>query len=382
MARILAVIPARFASSRFPGKPLSRIGEKTMLECVHERVARARLVDRVVVATDDLRILEEARRFGAQAMMTSPNHSTGTERVAEVAALENAQIIVNVQADEPLLDPAAIDLAIGPLLDAAPPPMATLKKRITHPQDLSDPNVVKVVTDFAGNAVYFSRSLIPFPRDEEAGTHFKHIGLYVYEKNFLLRYPALQVGPLERAEKLEQLRALENGYSIRVVETDYESIGVDTPQDLERVLELLGDQQAFTAETQRTQRSAKKDNLTQSIIGAAIEVHRALGPGLLESAYLECLCRELAARRIPFVRQVSLPVEYKGVALECGYRLDLLVADKVVLEVKAVEGILPVHEAQLLTYLRLGGWKVGLLINFNVPVLKQGIRRRVLGLKE
>ncbi len=124
------------------------------------------------------------------------------------------------------------------------------------------------------------------------------------------------------------------------------------------------------------------NQITEAIIGAAIEVHRALGPGLLESAYEECLCRELGLRRIPFERQRLLPVEYKGLSLDCGYRLDLLVADAVVVEIKAVENLLPIHEAQLLTYLRLGGWKVGLIINFNVPVLKRGIRRRVLGLEE
>ena len=219
-----------------------------MLERVHEQVSRARLVNRVVVATDDARIFEEARRFGAEASMTRPDHATGTERVAEVAAGEQAEIIVNVQGDEPLIDPAAIDLAIGPLLGGNPPPMATLKKRISDPGDLDDPNVVKVVTDFAGNAIYFSRSLIPFPRNGVAseaapgsGTcHFKHVGLYVYRREFLLKYPHLPVGPLERAEKLEQLRALENGYSIRVVETDYEAIGVDTPEDLERVKQIVG----------------------------------------------------------------------------------------------------------------------------------------------
>jgi GxxExxY protein len=124
------------------------------------------------------------------------------------------------------------------------------------------------------------------------------------------------------------------------------------------------------------------NQITETIIGAAIEVHRALGPGLLESAYEECLCRELTLRQIPFERQQPLPVEYKGLRLDCGYRLDLLVADMVVVEIKAVERVLPIHEAQLLTYLKLGGWKVGLLINFNVPILKQGIRRRVLGLEE
>lgn len=234
-----------------------------MLECVYERVARARLVSRVVVATDDERISAAAAGFGAEVAMTRPDHSTGTERVAEVAAREKAEIIVNVQGDEPLIDPAAIDLAIGPLLDGAAPPMATLKKQIVDASELHDPNVVKVVTDFQGNAIYFSRSLIPFPRDGAAGArgavasgareaaagveadsgrpvaHHKHIGLYVYRRDFLLAYPKLRVGPLERAEKLEQLRALENGYPIRVVETTYEAIGVDTPGDLERVRAIL-----------------------------------------------------------------------------------------------------------------------------------------------
>lgn len=210
-----------------------------MLECVYNRVKRARRVDRVIVATDDERILEAARRFGAEARMTRPDHSTGTERVAEVAAENNCEIVVNVQGDEPLIDPAAIDLAVTPLLDAGAAPMTTLKKRITGPRDLDDPNVVKVVTDLEGNAIYFSRSRIPFPRDGAAGPHYKHIGLYVYRREFLLCYPKLRVGPLERAEKLEQLRALENGYAIRVVESDYEAIGVDTPEDLERVREVM-----------------------------------------------------------------------------------------------------------------------------------------------
>jgi 3-deoxy-manno-octulosonate cytidylyltransferase (CMP-KDO synthetase) len=210
-----------------------------MLECVHERVRRARLVNRVIIATDDPRILEEACRFGAEAVMTSPSHSTGTERVAEAAALETADIIVNVQGDEPLIDPAAIDLAITPLLECTPPSMATLKKRITEQRELEDPNVVKVVTDLKGDAIYFSRSWIPFPRDGGPAACFKHVGLYVYQRKFLLDYPKLPVGPLERAEKLEQLRVLENGYSIRVVETDYEAVGVDTPEDLERVRKIL-----------------------------------------------------------------------------------------------------------------------------------------------
>lgn len=210
-----------------------------MIQCVHERVVQAALVSRVVIATDDERVLADGRRFGAEVAMTRADHPSGTDRVAEVASAGNAQIIVNVQGDEPLIDPAAIDAAIRPLLDAGAPPMSTLKKRIAEPGELRNPNVVKVVTDLAGNAIYFSRSLIPFSRDGDPAVHFKHIGLYVYRRDFLLRYPALPVGPLEKLEKLEQLRALENGYDIRVVETDYESIGVDTPEDLERVRRLL-----------------------------------------------------------------------------------------------------------------------------------------------
>ena len=210
-----------------------------MLQHVYERVVRARTIHRAVVATDDERIYEEARRFGAPAAMTRSDHSTGTERVAEVAAASAEDIIVNVQGDEPLIDPEAIDLAVAPMLEASAPPMATLKKRIQDTGELDDPNVVKVVTDRAGNAIYFSRSLIPFPRDGAAAAHFKHLGLYVYRRDFLLAYPRLPVGPLETAEKLEQLRALENGYPIRVVETEYESVGVDTPEDLERVRSLI-----------------------------------------------------------------------------------------------------------------------------------------------
>jgi 3-deoxy-manno-octulosonate cytidylyltransferase (CMP-KDO synthetase) len=175
--------------------------------------------------------------------MTRSDHLSGTDRVAEVASAENAEIIVNVQGDEPLIDPAAIDAAILPLLDEPAIPMVTLKKRIEDPREVDDPNVVKVVTDRFENAIYFSRSTIPYPRDRhqdrEGAAHFKHIGLYGYRRDFLLRYSQLPVGPLEKAERLEQLRALENGHSIRVVETDYESLGVDTPEDLQRVTKLF-----------------------------------------------------------------------------------------------------------------------------------------------
>ena len=213
-----------------------------MLEHVYERVSMARYISSVVIATDDERIFDEARRFGAQARMTRSDHLSGTDRVAEVAsARPEAYLIVNVQGDEPLIDPAAIDAAILPMIaDDDDTPMATLSKRIEDPREITDPNVVKVVTSHSGLALYFSRASIPHVRADASGAVFyKHIGLYVYRRDFLLGYSGLPVGPLEQAESLEQLRALENGHSIRVVETEYESLGVDTPEDLERVSRLF-----------------------------------------------------------------------------------------------------------------------------------------------
>jgi 3-deoxy-manno-octulosonate cytidylyltransferase (CMP-KDO synthetase) len=213
-----------------------------MLQHVYERVCQARYLSSVVIATDDERIASEARSFGAPVRMTRPDHPSGTDRVAEVASASGAEWIVNVQGDEPLIDPGAIDAAVLPLLDDPSIPMGTLKKRIEDQREITDPNVVKVVTDREGNAVYFSRSTIPYVREGSTGratVHFKHIGLYVYRRDFLLHYSDLPVGPLEKAERLEQLRALENGFKIRVVETEYESLGVDTPADLERVTRLF-----------------------------------------------------------------------------------------------------------------------------------------------
>jgi 3-deoxy-manno-octulosonate cytidylyltransferase (CMP-KDO synthetase) len=238
--KILGVIPARYASSRYPGKVLAKVDSRTMLEHVYERVSLARYLTTIIVATDDSRIHDEARRFGARVSMTRSDHASGTDRVAEVAsAFEDYELVVNIQGDEPLIDPGAIDAALLPLVEEPAIPMGTLKKRIEDPREISDPNVVKVVTDRFENAIYFSRAPIPHMRDTERVTHFKHIGLYVYRRNFLLRYSALPVGPLEQAEKLEQLRALENGFNIRVIETDYESFGVDTPEDMERVRTLM-----------------------------------------------------------------------------------------------------------------------------------------------
>ena len=211
-----------------------------MLEFVFERVSMARYLGTVVIATDDAAIQQEARRFGARAIMTRGDHVSGTDRVAEVAsAFADYELVVNIQGDEPLIDPNAIDAAVLPLLEEPAIPMGTLKKKIEDPREITDPNVVKVVTDRFENAIYFSRSTIPYARDAVPLTHFKHIGLYVYRRDFLLRYSTLSMGPLEQAERLEQLRALENGFKIRVVETDYESFGVDTPGDLERGRQLI-----------------------------------------------------------------------------------------------------------------------------------------------
>jgi 3-deoxy-manno-octulosonate cytidylyltransferase (CMP-KDO synthetase) len=237
--KILGVIPARFASSRFPGKVLVPISSKPMLQHVYERASQARYLTSTIIATDDPRVFEAARLFGAQVRMTRPDHVSGTDRVAEVASAHDAEIVVNIQGDEPLIDPAAIDAAILPLEHNPEVVMATLKKEIQNLREVADSNVVKVVTDRAGDAIYFSRCPIPFGREGHQPRHFKHVGLYVYRRNFLLEYSRLPVGPLEEAERLEQLRAIENGFKIRVVETEYESVGVDTPADLERVAELI-----------------------------------------------------------------------------------------------------------------------------------------------
>ena len=237
--KILGVIPARYASSRFPGKALVSIGGKTMLQHVWERASQARYLTGVVIATDDERIRAAASAFGASVVMTRSDHASGTDRVAEAASATDAAIIVNIQGDEPMIDPDAIDAAVLGLLDDDAVPMSTLKKRIDNPRDVDDPNVVKVVTGRTGNAIYFSRSPIPYARDGGGvAVHYKHIGLYVYRREFLLAYPDLPAGPLEQAEHLEQLRALENGFPVRVTETEYESLGVDTPEDWERVTAL------------------------------------------------------------------------------------------------------------------------------------------------
>lgn len=250
--KVVAIIPARYASSRLKGKALLTIADKPMIQHVYERAKKASLVNNVIVATDDKKIFDAVEGFAGNAAMTSPLHRTGTDRIAEVADNMDAEIIVNVQGDEPLIEPEMIDEAIRPLLQSSDILMSTLKKKITDEDELKNPNIVKVVTDKEGFAIYFSRFPIPYVRagsqkssalggrSQKKDIHYKHIGLYVYRKDFLLKFAKMKPTSLEEAEKLEQLRALENGYKIKVIETQYSSIGVDTQEDLERVRKIAG----------------------------------------------------------------------------------------------------------------------------------------------
>jgi 3-deoxy-manno-octulosonate cytidylyltransferase (CMP-KDO synthetase) len=249
---IVAIIPARFGSTRLPGKPLSDIHGKPMIQHVHERVLRARGLDRVLVATDDERIAAAVRGFGGEAVMTSTAHATGTDRLAEAVVRTEATIVVNVQGDEPLVDPTGIEAALRPLREDPALPMSTLSLPLTDVEEMLSPAVVKVVANANGDALYFSRS--PIPHVRQRGTDprgaaadavrrslaRKHVGLYVYRREALLRLASLPPSLLEEAEGLEQLRALHDGMTIRVVPVEGESgLAVDTPQDLERVRALL-----------------------------------------------------------------------------------------------------------------------------------------------
>lgn len=240
--KVVAILPARYGSTRFPGKPLVDIAGKPMIQHVYERTAQTSSVDRVIVATDDERIRAAVEAFDGEVEMTRSDHPSGTDRLAEVAARIDADLIVNVQGDEPLIDPVMIESAVAPLLSDPGIEMGTLMTRITDLEEYVNPNVVKVVYDQSGFALYFSRSSIPHGRDlagSELPEAYKHIGLYVYRRDFLLKYPKLPETPLEQLEKLEQLRAIEHGHRIRIVETDRQSIGVDVPADVERVLRRL-----------------------------------------------------------------------------------------------------------------------------------------------
>ncbi|MFW6035944.1 MAG: 3-deoxy-manno-octulosonate cytidylyltransferase [Halothermotrichaceae bacterium] len=236
--KIAAIIPARYDSTRFPGKPLADIKGKPMIEHVFNRVKDIEEIDEVIIATDDKRIMERVQAFGGTAVMTSAELTSGTDRIAEATADMNVDIVVNVQGDEPLLNQEMVKEAIQPFYEDPTIVMSTLKKEIIDKEDINNPNVVKVITDKNDNAIYFSRNPIPYPRNEGA-IYYKHIGLYVYNKQFLIEYSQLEQTLLEKSESLEQLRVLENGYKIRVVETKYNTVGVDVPEDIIKVEKIM-----------------------------------------------------------------------------------------------------------------------------------------------
>lgn len=249
MTKVAGLIPARYASSRLPGKVLAPILGKSMIQRVYERALLAEVLDVILVGTDDERVAEAVRAFGGRVVMTSPDHASGTDRAAEMvqqpgSGVADAEIVVNIQGDQPFMDPRMIEEAVGPMLEDPELPMATLKHRVAKPEDLEDPAVVKVVVDHQDNALYFSRSRIPNPCKDVAHPVFEHVGLYVYRRDFLVRLSQLPPTLLERVESLEQLRVLEHGYKVRVVETknvdhEFGGFSVDTPEDLARAESLL-----------------------------------------------------------------------------------------------------------------------------------------------
>lgn len=236
MSKIIGIIPARYASTRFPGKPLVDIAGKPMIQRVYEQASKCAQLSQVIVATDDERIKNCVERFGGQVMMTAENHQNGTERCAEVAQQNPADYYINIQGDEPFIQPEQISL-LCEILDGSTQ-LGTLIKPVTENiEELENPNKIKVVTGKNGNALYFSRSLIPFMRNKVDGfTYFKHIGIYAYRSDILKEIVQLSPSPLEQTESLEQLRWLENGYQIKTAITQLETMGIDSPEDLERVL--------------------------------------------------------------------------------------------------------------------------------------------------
>ena len=241
MSEVTAIIPARWASTRFPGKPLVNLRGKPLVQHVWERANRAKRVGRVIIATDDMRIAEAAFDFGAEVALTSPKHPTGTDRLAEVAGkLKSAAIILNVQGDEPDIAPSTIDRLVGALQDDPGLGMVTAANPVTDLADVQNPHVVKVVTDLAGRALYFSRSVIPHDRDGRRGIRYlRHQGIYGYRRQVLLAFVKWKSTPLEQAEKLEQLRALEHGIAIGVIVVRRGSVGVDVPGDLAKAERAL-----------------------------------------------------------------------------------------------------------------------------------------------
>ncbi len=250
--KVCAIIPARYGSTRLPGKPLLKIKGKTIIQMVYEQCKKVKLLERVIVATDDERIYNEVVSFGGECVMTSPHHKSGTDRIAEVAKSLDIDVVVNVQGDEPLISPDSIESAIKPFFNDKDIVMTTLKTKIQSEEELFNPNVVKVVCDKKGFALYFSRLPIPYKKhkemaypyplnEREFGNYFKHIGLYAYKRDFLIKLSKMSPTFLEEREGLEQLRVLENGYRIFVVETIFNSIGIDTIEDYMNLKKIMGE---------------------------------------------------------------------------------------------------------------------------------------------
>jgi 3-deoxy-manno-octulosonate cytidylyltransferase (CMP-KDO synthetase) len=234
---VIGIIPARFTSTRLPGKPLVMIKGKTMIQRVYEQALKSKLIDHVIVATDDKRIYNAVMDFGGNAEMTSSKHKSGTDRIGEIAKKIKCDIIVNIQGDEPFIDPVNIDKAIKPLLDDKKLNVSTLCFKIKNKKEIPDPNVVKVIFNKYRDALYFSRNPIPYNRDKNKKTvYYKHIGLYVYRNKYLLKLIKLKQTKAEKSEKLEQLRILESGERIKVIETRADSVSIDTKEDLKKVL--------------------------------------------------------------------------------------------------------------------------------------------------
>lgn len=238
--KVIGVIPARFGSTRFPGKPLALINGKPMIQHVYEQVSKSKFIDQIVIATDNENIIKTVEGFGGQAVMTREDHETGSDRISEVTSMVEGDFFVNIQGDEPLIDPRLIDDLVKTALEEKGQVVVTAKTLIHDYEDVSNPNVVKVVTDKMQNALYFSRSGIPFNRSNKEFDYYKHLGIYGYPKSILNEFVKLPQTHLEEVEMLEQLRLLENGYSIKVIETKYNAIGVDTPEDIEKVERILG----------------------------------------------------------------------------------------------------------------------------------------------
>lgn len=237
--KFLGVIPSRYASTRLEGKPLKDICGHTMVEWVYKRALKSKL-DGVVIATDDERIVDEVKSFGGNVILTRKDHINGTSRIAEVCeTYTDYDVIVNIQGDEPLIEPDMINSIIDSFVEDNTIPMSTLKYKLTDMAEIENPNAVKVVTDKNDFAIYFSRSVIPYPRNLNMDNYYKHVGIYGYKRDFVMEYAKMASTPLELSESLEQLRVLENGYKIKVLETPYKIIGVDTQEELERVREYI-----------------------------------------------------------------------------------------------------------------------------------------------